>query len=117
MGQIERLLGADLCIGQGLAAIEFRAVRRQRLLGLLESLKYDGVETREGGSRIGLGLRHARPRQGLVRETPADAGADAPGTCVVCGVLVELCAPPAVDAVETCARVQAGGGDVDALSG
>src|SRR6266446_4087719 len=117
MRQIERLLSADLRIGQGLAAIEFRAVRRQRLLGLLESLKYGGVETRERGSGIGLGLGHARPRQGLVRETPADAGADAPGARVVRGELVELCAHAAVEAGETDARVQVGGGNADARCG
>src|SRR6266851_2185782 len=117
MGQIERLLSADLCIGQGLAAIEFRAVRCQRLLGLLESLEYDGVEARKRGRRVGLGLGHARSRQGLVRETPADAGADAPGTCFVRGELVELCADAAVEAREADARIQVGGGHADARRG
>src|SRR5258708_33999925 len=117
MGQIERLLSADVRIGQGLAAIELRAVRCQRLLGLLESLKYGGVETRERGRCIGLGLGHARPRQGLVRETPADAGADAPGTRVGPGELVELCAHPAVEAGGTDARVQVRASNADARCG
>src|ERR1700730_14639878 len=117
MRQIERLVRADLCVGQGLAAIEFRAVRRQRLLGLLERLKYDGVETRERGSRIGFGLGHAGSRQGLVRETPAYAGAHAPGTRIVRSELVELCADAAVEACEADARIQVGGGDADARRG
>src|SRR5580704_3409336 len=113
MGQIECLLSADLRIGQGLAAIELRAVRRQRLLGLLESLKYGGVETRERGSCIGLGLGRARARQGLVRETPADARTHAPGTRVVRGELVELYADAAEKAGETDTRIQVGGGNAD----
>src|ERR1700687_5347304 len=109
MGQIERLLSADLRVGQGLAAIEFRAVSCQRLLGLLEGLQYDGVEARESGDRIGFGLDHARSRQGLVRETPADARTHAPGTRVIRGELVELSGDAAVEAGETDARVQVGG--------
>jgi len=66
MRQIERLLSADLRIGQGLAAIELRAVRRQRLLGSPESLKYGGVETRERGSAaLALAWATPRPRQGF----------------------------------------------------
>src|ERR1700687_4275924 len=105
MGQNERFLSAGLCIGQGLAAIEFRAVCCQRLLGLLEGLKHDGVEARERGSRGGFGLSHAGSRQGLVRETPADARTHAPGTRVVRGELVELYADAAEEAGETDARV------------
>src|ERR1700730_5311650 len=114
MRQSERLLSAAQRVSQGLAAIELRAVRCQRLLGLLESLKYDGVETRECGSCVGLGLGHACARQGLVRETPADARTHAPGTRIIRGELVELWAHAAEETGETDARVQVGGGHADA---
>jgi hypothetical protein len=47
MRQSERLLSTAQRVNQGLAAIKLRAVRCERLLGLLESPKYDGVETCE----------------------------------------------------------------------
>src|SRR6202047_274556 len=105
MGEIKRLLSADLRVRQGLAPIEFRAVSSQCLLGLLEGLQYDAVEARERGGCASFGLGHARPRQGLVRETPADAGADTPGTRVIRGELVELCAHAAEKTGETDAWV------------
>src|SRR5258707_12462920 len=98
MGQIERLLSAVLRVRQGLAAIEFRAVSCQRLFSLLEGLQHGGVEARERGGRGGLGLGNPRPRQGLVRETPADAGTHSPGNAGITGGLVELWAHAAVEA-------------------
>src|ERR1700731_4944100 len=117
MGQIEGLLGAVLRVRQGLAPIEFRAVSSQCLLGLLEGLQYDAVEARERGGCGGFGLGHARSRQGLVRETPADARTHAPGTRAIRGELVELYADAAEKAGETDARIQVGGGNADARRG
>src|SRR5882672_7872665 len=98
MGQIERLLSADLSVSQGLAAIELRAVSCQRLLGLLEGPQDDGVEACERGSRVGFSLGDARSRQRLVWETPTDARTHAPGTRFIRSELVELRADAAVKA-------------------
>src|SRR5882762_4029877 len=113
VSHVEYLVRPLLSFGQSLAAIQFGAIGRQRLLGLLERLKYDGIEARERCSSVGLCLPHARARCCVVGKGPCDARSHAPSYSLVRRQLVQLGADTPNQALERDLRIQIGGCDSD----